>query len=103
MSDPTPSPNAASDDATHDSGAGQWALVPHTSLLGELVIPHGAGRADELEDLAQRATQYAVPPVATAHAAPTAPPGRVTSLGATTSAASRSPATRRRSRCMRSA
>src|SRR5215212_11673762 len=43
-----------------ENGAGEGSLVLHTSLLGELVIPDGAGRADELEDLAQRATQYAV-------------------------------------------
>jgi integrase len=43
----------------HD-GAGQGALVLHTTLLGDLIVPDGAGRAHELEDLARRATQYAV-------------------------------------------
>jgi integrase len=42
------------------SGAEEGTLVLHTSLLGELVIPGGAGRAAELADLAARATQYAV-------------------------------------------
>jgi len=39
--------------------AEERALVLHTSLLGELVIPDEAGRADGLADLARRATQYA--------------------------------------------
>src|SRR5215212_3062764 len=43
-----------------ENGAGEGALVLHTSLLGELVIPDGAGPAAELADLAARATQYAV-------------------------------------------
>src|SRR5215213_10282574 len=56
--------HSASPEAVPESDAGnktgEGALVLHTSLLGQLVIPNGAGRTDELEDLAKRATQYAV-------------------------------------------
>jgi len=34
-------------------------LCLETSLLGPLLVPHGAGRAAELEELSARATQYA--------------------------------------------
>src|SRR5215217_745100 len=55
----TVDPAATETDAT-GSGAGEGSLVLDTTLLGPLLIPDGAGRADELADLAQRATQYAV-------------------------------------------
>jgi hypothetical protein len=53
-------PAAAQPDSEVENGAGERALILHTSQLVDLIVPNAAGRADELADLAQRATQYAV-------------------------------------------
>jgi len=46
--------------AMPSGGTGAVGLLRlETSLLGPLLIPHGAGRAAELEELSARATQYA--------------------------------------------
>jgi integrase len=55
------SPDPAEPSSAALSGGADEAgpLRLDTSLLGPLLVPHGAGRAAELEELSARATQYA--------------------------------------------
>ena len=69
---------------------------PHTlqtGQLGPLIVPDGAARAAEIEELSRRAAVYATRANGTARAAPTAWPGGTTPPGAPGSAANRSPPT----------
>ena len=54
-------PDPADPSSAMPSGGAATAgpLCLETSLLGPLLVPHGAGRAAELEELSARATQYA--------------------------------------------
>jgi hypothetical protein len=67
MNEPHDAPAAAGldSDTGAEDGAGEGALVLHTSLLGELVIPSRAGHVDKLVDLAQRATRTQCVPAVT--------------------------------------
>ena len=103
---PAPAPlcaRIASWPAAPAGPAGDRSLTLQT-LLGPLVVPDGAGRAAELEELSPPAPRSTPPaPAATAPAAPIAPPGAPTRPGAAASAAIRSPAIPTRSPCTWSA